>query len=321
MRRLPVTAVVATCNRPRAIRLTLDSLQQQQVVPAELIVVDASDDDGTRRCVEEFARRTEGACAVRWSSATTRGAAAQRNQGVQQATQPFIWFFDDDIVFERDCVSRLWRALEADATLGGISAMIVNQQYRRPGAISKCVFTLLDGRYRDTFAGRVIGPAVNLLPEDAEHLPDVVSTEWLNTTCTIYRREALPSPPFDAVFTGYSLMEDLALSLHVSRQWRLANARTARIIHEVRDRVAGETEGLAGMELENRHHIMTKVLRRTGTTDYLKLILWELFQVASMVSSGSASSLWASVRGKKNACHRIRQRHRQDQTIAATAKG
>ena len=43
--------------------------------------------------------------------------------------------------------------------------------------------------------------------------PEVASVEWLNTTCTIYRGEALPSPPFCNQFTGYSLMEDLALSL------------------------------------------------------------------------------------------------------------
>ena len=70
---------------------------------------------------------------VRWLQAATAGAAAQRNQGVEQATQPFIWFFDDDIRFEPNCAERLWRAIESDRALGGVSAMIVNQRYQPPG--------------------------------------------------------------------------------------------------------------------------------------------------------------------------------------------
>jgi len=35
-------------------------------------------------------------------------AAVQRNQGLARASQPVIWFFDDDILFEPECVARLW---------------------------------------------------------------------------------------------------------------------------------------------------------------------------------------------------------------------
>jgi len=48
----------------------------------------------------------------------------------------------------------------------------------------------------------------------------------------MYRREAIPSPPFPEHFSGYSMMEDLTLSLVVGRKWKLANARTARIYHD-----------------------------------------------------------------------------------------
>ena len=41
-----------------------------------------------------------------------------------------------------------------------------------------------------------------------------------------------PEPPFTDNFVGYSLMEDLSLSLIVARHWSLANVRTARIYHD-----------------------------------------------------------------------------------------
>jgi GT2 family glycosyltransferase len=288
-------------DRADAFRRTLGSLDVQGISPAELIVVDASHSDETRSVVELWGAARRGATRTIWKRAVVAGAAAQRNQGVALATQPFIWFFDDDIVFEADCVARLWRAIVSDAELGGVNAMITNQRYQRPGYVSRTVFSLLAGGTAKTFAGRVLGPAVNLLPEDREDLPEVVPTEWLNTTCTIYRREALPDPPFDSIFTGYSIMEDLTLSLRVGKRWRLANARTARIFH---DSQPGEHKSditvLAEMDLVNRHYVMTRVLKRTRMRDYAGLFVWQVFQLLA-----TRREIQAQLRGKFRALRRL----------------
>ena len=230
---------------------------------------------------------------VIWQKALTLGAAAQRNQGVASSTQRFIWFFDDDILFEPLCVERLWHAIEGDPRLGGVNAMITNQRYQAPGCLSRCIFTTLHGSDESTFAGRVIGPAINFLPEDRGDLPDVVLTEWLNTTCTIYRREALPSPAFDSVFTGYSLMEDLTLSLRVAKTWQLANARTARIFHDSQPAAhKADTRKLAEMGLVNRYYVMTKILERRGLSNHIQLFLWEICQIISIVLTKNTRPLF-----------------------------
>lgn len=300
MRIVPVSAVVPTLHRPHVFARALASLLAQGILPAELIVVDASDDMATRAEVEAFAVQVRGACDVRWMSADIRGAAAQRNQGVAAASQPYLWFFDDDIVFEPKCVARLWRAIDSDGSLGGVSAMITNQRYQSPGWISRLLFTFLDGRRQTSFAGRVIGPAINLLPEDRDDLPEVVAVEWVNTTCTFYRRESLPSPAFDSVFTGYSLMEDLTLSLRVARKWKLANARTARIFHDSQlAAYKSDVIEMARMELINRHYVMTQILRRDQFMDLLRLWVWEGFQLAACgVRAHSRKDLPQVVRGK-----------------------
>ena len=230
---VPVSAIVPTRGRPDILFRTLASLRTQRLGPAELIIVDASDDDQTREAIEAFARHEDlSKWQIIWERAKERGAAVQRNQGLARAGQLVIWFFDDDILFQPDCVARLWAALQSDAGLGGVSAMITNQRYQPPGRPSRLMFRLMAGKAETSYAGRVLGPAVNLLPEDRDDLPDVVAVDWLNTTCTLYRREALPQPPFPDNFTGYSLMEDLTLSLTVGSHWKLANVRTARIYHD-----------------------------------------------------------------------------------------
>ena len=169
---------------------------------------------------------------VVWQAAQTRGAASQRNQGVQECQHAVIGFFDDDILFEPDCIARLWRALQSDAGLGGVNAMITNQRYQPPGRVSRLMFRLMAGRPEASYAGHVLGPAVNLLPEDRDDLPEVVPVEWLNTTCTLYRREALPQPPFPDHFTGYSLMEDLSSVADGGEALAAGKRRTARIFHD-----------------------------------------------------------------------------------------
>lgn len=295
--KLPLSVVIATRDRAPVLSRLLDLLSQETRRPEEIIVVDSSEDQATHALCQGSSPGSN----VRWIKATTPGAAAQRHQGVENCSQGFLCFVDDDVILEPECLARLWMAIANDSTLGGVNAMITNQRYTPPGTISRIVFALMNGRNEPTFAGRVLGPAVNLLPEDRDDLPEVVPVEWLNTGCTIYRREALPEPVFDPHFTGYSLMEDLTLSLRVAqRGWKLANARTARIFH---DSQPGEQKSnpaiRAEMELVNRHYVMTEVLNRRDFKNYLRLGVWELFQLTStLASSEGRAQLPTSLRGK-----------------------
>lgn len=305
-RQLPASAVVPTRNRVGAMGRMLDSLLKQDVLPAELIVVDGSEDDETRRVVEAFSQSAAGVCEAKYLRAETLGAAVQRNQGVAVATQPVIWFFDDDILFEPECVSRLWAAFKSADDIGGANAMITNQRYQSPGRASRFMFRLMGGK-GSSFAGRVLGPAVNLLPEDRDDLPEIVPVEWINLGCTLYRREALPEPAFSTHFTGYSLMEDVTLSVIVGRKWKLVNARTARIYHDSQPGShKSNAAELSAMELVNRHYVMTKILGRTRLLDYVRLFLWEAFQmVAALTQADSRRQIFSNLRGKGMALTRL----------------
>lgn len=277
---LPISAIVATRDRPIPLKTMLESLANQSVQPQEMIVIDASNSDRTKQVCQSKIERLK--TNISYYRAIEIGAATQRNLGIQYATQNTIWLLDDDIIFESNCLERMWQALYSDRRLGGVNAMITNQKYFPPGRISQTLFKLLHGRIESSYAGKCIGPGLNLLPEDRADLPKVVSVEWLNSTCVLYRRAALPQPMFANFFTGYSLMEDLALSLTVGKQWQLANARTARIYHDSQPGEHKSDRGvLAQMELVNRHYIMTQVLARTTIQDYLKLAVLQLFSIAA----------------------------------------
>jgi glycosyltransferase involved in cell wall biosynthesis len=296
---LPISAVVPTRHRTISFRATLASIAGQSTQPYEVIVVDASDDTSTERLCKEGIPGL--LSQIRWFRAKRKGAAAQRNEGIQCATQQFIAFFDDDILFEPECIDRLWSALVSDPKMGGVNATITNQMYSPPGRVTRVLLPVLAGRRLPSYAGRVLGPGINQLPADDPTFPEVVPVDWLNTTCTLYRRIALPDPPFPDHFTGYSMCEDLTLSLTVGRNWKLANARTARIFHDSQPGDHKRSHArLAAMELVNRHFVMTRVLRRQGVGDYLRFALWEAFQVAATIPGGIrrvAAEIAGKIRG------------------------
>lgn len=298
---LPISVIIPTRNRYMPLSRTLQSLVQQSVQPLELIIIDGSSNSETHQL---FQKKIPGLKSqIIYRQAETLGAAAQRNQGMAYTSQDVIALMDDDIIFEPDCLKRLWEALQSDKEIGGVNAMITNQKYLPPGRISRYLFRFLHGKSEQSYAGKCIGPALNLLPADDPTLPEVVQVDWLNTTCVLYRREVLPQPLFPPIFTGYSLMEDVTLSLTVGRDWKLMNARTARIFHDSQPGDHKNNAGvLAKMDLVNRHFVMTKVLHRNKPLDYFKLIVLQLFSVATLLTSfHSWVKLPSVIFGKLNA--------------------
>jgi glycosyltransferase involved in cell wall biosynthesis len=295
-----------TANRASVLRKTLESLAAQSIQPKEIIVIDASEDDETKTVIQSSVPGLLGNCV--YLPANARGAAIQRVQGIQEANTGFILFMDDDILLDAECIARLWKGMQSDATVGGVNAMIRNQRYHTPGRLSAWMYRYMHGKKEASYAGKCIGPAWNLLPEDRDDLPELVAAEWLNTTCTLYRREALPQPVFDPWFKGYSLFEDLCLSLRVGQQWKLLNARTARIFHDSQPGVHKKSVyALAKMEMLNRHYVMSRVMKRTQTKYYIKLFMLECWGVfTSLTSAKGWKQLLPRIAGKLAATVRLR---------------
>lgn len=280
---VPVSAVIATKDRPDKLANLLGSLARQTVRPEHLVIVDASTGHATRDLCEASAD-----CAIRVSylEASAHGAGAQRNQGIAATDAPYLLFADDDVVLEPDCLGALWRAMESDPSLGGVSALITNQQYHPPGKISKRFFEWLNGGpVKDhDFSGRCIGPAVGFLAGDTPGRADAIPIDWCPATCVLYRRSALPKPAFDPFFKDYSLVEDMALSLIVARRCRLVNARGARVYH---DRVKGEIKcgprRFAAIEMVGRHYIMAHVLGKRRISDHARFAVYQIFMLTSLL--------------------------------------
>jgi GT2 family glycosyltransferase len=291
---IPASAVIPTLGRTERLRRTLASLFAQDVVPAEVIIVDATIPPVTPDRVPAPPPGVRLVC----QPAALRGAAVQRNQGVAAATQPLILFTDDDVDLEPGCVSALWQAMEADARLGACGVVIANQHYHPPGRFMRRVYAWLGAPAAGSLAGRCVGPALNFLPAvEANAAPDA---DWINLCCTLVRRPALPVPPLLGFFHGYSLMEDAALTLEIAKRWRVAALPQARLFHDVqpagyKDRAFARER----MEIINRWFVMRHIMGRDSLAWDLRQLAYQFFMLGiSLRAAAGWRRLPAALAGK-----------------------
>lgn len=284
MTQIPVSIIIPTVGRKERLFATLKSIALQSVDPAEFIIIDGADEVNQIQPDElEFGLK------LTVFKAQQRGAGAQRNEGLANASQPFVLFMDDDIDLEPNCIESLWQEINADERLGGCNAAITNQYYHRPGKIMRLILWLAGCPRSGSLAGLCCGTSLNFLPEKGEG-SEPTEVQWLNTTCTMYRRAAMPSPAFLDFFQGYSLLEDAALSIEVGKNWGLKNVPAAKIFHDSKPaNYKSQTRKRTQMEWMNRWFVMSRIQGKKGIIWSLRLAVYQLIML--LLSLRSAHGL------------------------------
>jgi GT2 family glycosyltransferase len=119
---MTTTVIIVTLNRPKCVRRCLECLAGQVPAAEQVIVVDASADDRTRRVVGEF----EGVLYVRNPKGyghMTHG----RNIGLLHARGDVIAFIDDDAFAHPGWVEAILEPYE-DSKIGGVGGRALRRQ-------------------------------------------------------------------------------------------------------------------------------------------------------------------------------------------------
>jgi glycosyltransferase involved in cell wall biosynthesis len=107
-----ITVVIPTFNRSNLISRAIDSVLDQTVPAAEVIVVDDGSTDDTRSVVHRFGQR------VRYEWQKNAGASASRNVGIRLATRPWIAFLDSDDYWTYQHLERMTVAIRETESRG-----------------------------------------------------------------------------------------------------------------------------------------------------------------------------------------------------------
>ena len=129
-----ISVVIPTFNRANTIINTLTSVQKQDYIHFECLVVDDSSEDHTKQVIEQFSAADNRFKYI--ANQNTKGAAGARNTGLKFAAGKYIMFLDsDDLLLEHALTNRV-TAFKAQPEL---DLVIANQATLKNGLIEYLV--------------------------------------------------------------------------------------------------------------------------------------------------------------------------------------
>lgn len=222
---------VIVCSRNRLeflIRFT-ESLYSQNLLPDEYIIVDSSDQPINRnnRYKTEIERKKPNGTILKYFH-TTPGLTFQRNFGVSKAKGDIIFFFDDDIVLEKNYIKEIMNVFNKNPEYYAGMGNIVS--FENPS-----FFTLFKENLRGFFGlNRSYGDGKFYLSGFPKHpygKKEFMDTQVLGGGLTAYRKVVFEEFSFDENVTGYSFMEDVDFSRRVSYKYKCFYQPSARCEH------------------------------------------------------------------------------------------
>jgi GT2 family glycosyltransferase len=129
-RKLTVSVLVPTKNRPDELAVALRSIFVQTVLPRQIVIVDQSADDRSRIALDHEMEKA-GVAAERISlvyvyEPQIAGTAAARNRLMELGEADILLFVDDDAELERQFIDELLAVYEEWPEVDGVSGIITN---------------------------------------------------------------------------------------------------------------------------------------------------------------------------------------------------
>lgn len=246
----PYSIVIATRNRPEALRLSIPRMLSQSIAPSQLIVVDSSDDHkATIEAVNSACRDSELEPTV---IKAARGLTKQRNCGLACVNNPIVFFPDDDSIWFPGVAQRTLDVYRLD-TQNQISAVCGKESTEAPSDF--VVNASNSSGYKMSFKDRIRQKLIfkrNSLEKKyfndpakalgtyyidrakspdwfAEH--DIAPVEYMTGFRMSFRTEVIRKHLFDETFSNYSLNEDIDASFSAWKEGMVVAAHKAKVYH------------------------------------------------------------------------------------------
>lgn len=121
--------VVATRNRGAKIRPLIESMLRSENPDFEMVIVDQSTNDETRRATEPFLSDSR----VRYVHSDVAGTSRARNRGFSLTTAPIIAITDDDCIVPPDWLARIGEPFAQNPRVGVVYCNVDPVPDDRPG--------------------------------------------------------------------------------------------------------------------------------------------------------------------------------------------
>jgi GT2 family glycosyltransferase len=117
-----LSVAISTRDRPDALKRCLEALATGDVLPAEIVIVDQSSSDETRRVID---RCRQGATPITYIRQDPLGLAVSQNTALARATCPVVAVIDDDCIVDRKWLATIERVIAAPEGLEAVTGRVL----------------------------------------------------------------------------------------------------------------------------------------------------------------------------------------------------
>lgn len=225
-RRLAVSVLIPTKNRPEDLARALRSVLAQTVLPRQIVIVDQSADERGHVALDREMQEADSAAReislVYVHEPQLAGTAAARNRLMELGEADILFFVDDDAELEREFIDELLAVYEGRPEADGVSGIITNYSVAGRG-FRWWAWLFVRGPFHDE-RQRIYWNAERL--RRSAPLPVLKFTG----AAMSFRAKAARRARFDARLTGASREEDTDFCEQL-RPTTLLIAPRARLIH------------------------------------------------------------------------------------------
>jgi GT2 family glycosyltransferase len=252
--------IICTKDRPVDLQNCIKSIASQTVLPQEVIIVDASNDDNSvenqKNCEVILGDKIK-LIYIKSEPSTTR----QRNMGVDNASGNIVFFVDDDTILKPDYHEKMLDVYQEKSgeRTGGVSGTVEN--YHRmalPSLLLHRFFMLT--RYSVNEKSRFLRSGHYVyIPKPKEIIP----IEGIQSCVGSYYRKVFNEFRFDENLSGYALGEDIELSYRISRKYKLYQTPYAVLYHYLSATNRSSIEELSRLRVINIYYLFKKNIPQT----------------------------------------------------------
>lgn len=206
MKKLPISVLIPTLNRPKSLENTLNNYLEAEYIPSQVIVVDQStnkiDQINIKNMVEKYSDITEIIYVYQEFPSSTKA----RNMAMKYAREEIIIYSDDDVEVYKDTIKNVYELMKDD-TLAMIAGLDDNMS-RNSSNIGYLLGT------KSIFNRKIGHVTLSMLGRFPNEITECTDTMWAMGFFFVVRKSLVErwKIQWDEHLTGYAYAEDLDFS-------------------------------------------------------------------------------------------------------------